>query len=357
MRIALLNLPVDNNYGGNLQRYALMKVLQDMGHDVTHVNLRFHYILPWYKIPYIYTKRFVSKYVFGRRVKINKERYLQQEYEKLCAITEPFYQKYIKHTEPITHLKQLKYYQGYDAYVVGSDQVWRKVIAREYLKTMFLNFLPATIKVKRIAYGVSLGVKENELNEEEIKQLSVFYSRFDAVSVREDTALDLFNQYGWYQPQAIHVLDPTMLLQKEDYIRLIEDGNTVPSGGKLFCYILDKTEEKDKLIQKKAEELKLKTFSYGLQGDKPASIEQWLRSFADAEYVITDSYHGLVFSIIFNKPFCLIKNEFRGNARLDSLLKTLSVSDHEIEYNWEVINGTILNKKEKAISFIQKSLE
>ena len=57
MKIALLNLPVDNNFGGNLQRYALVKVLQDMGHEVVHLNLRFDFTLPWYKRPIFYAKR------------------------------------------------------------------------------------------------------------------------------------------------------------------------------------------------------------------------------------------------------------------------------------------------------------
>ena len=173
MKIALLNLPYDNNYGGNLQRYALMKVLQDMGHDVTHLNLRFHYHLPWYKVPYSYTKRIILKYVLGRDVRINQEKYSREQYQERCAITESFYQKYIKHTEPLYKLSELKKYTDFDAYVVGSDQVWRKKIANKYLPTMFLDFLPKDSKAKRIAYGVSLGVAENELSEEEIKYLDL----------------------------------------------------------------------------------------------------------------------------------------------------------------------------------------
>lgn len=319
MKIALLNLPYDNNYGGNLQRYALMKVLQDMGHDVTHINLRFGYHLPWYKKPFSYTKRVFLKYLFGKDIKINQECHLRQQYAERCAVTEPFYQRYIKHTDPITDLRKLKDLHGFDAFVVGSDQVWRKKIAGKYLCTMFLDFLPADAAVKRIAYGVSLGVAENELNQEEISRLSELYKRFDAVSVREDSALDLLIDYGWTNPQAIQVLDPTLLLTKDDYMQLIDNASTVPSKGNMFCYILDKTEEKSHLIKQKATELQLKPFELGLSDDKPASIEQWLRSFADAEYVITDSYHGLVFSIIFRKSFYLIKNEFRGNARFDSL--------------------------------------
>lgn len=343
MKIALLNLPYDNNYGGNLQRYALMKVLQDMGHDVTHVNLRFDYHLPWYKKPYSYTKRLILKYLLGRNIKINQEQYLKQKYEERCAVTEPFYQRYIKHTEPITDLKKLRELHGFDAFVVGSDQVWRKNIAGKYLNTMFLDFLLVDTNVKRIAYGVSLGVAENELSKEEIKRLSELYRRFDAVSVREDSALSLFKAYNWTNPKAMQVLDPTLLLNKEDYMQLISGASTVPSEGNLFCYILDKTGKKSQLIKQKAEELQLKPFELGLTDDKPASIEQWLRSFADAEYVITDSYHGLVFSVIFNKPYYLIDNPFRGNARYKSLLKIIESNNENNQFITPIVFQTYRN--------------
>ena len=67
MKIALLNLPFDNNYGGNLQRYALIKVLQGMGHEVEHINLHCSYSLPWYKYPYSIPKRIIKKYLLGKK--------------------------------------------------------------------------------------------------------------------------------------------------------------------------------------------------------------------------------------------------------------------------------------------------
>lgn len=338
MKIALLNLPYDSNYGGNLQRYALMKVLQDMGHDVTHVNLRFSFYLPWYKKPFSYLKRFLQKYLLGKDTEICIERSLRKQYENQCAATEPFYQRYIKHTEPITDIRQLKKLQGFNAYVVGSDQVWRKQMARKYLFSMFLDFVNAS-KAKRIAYGISFGVSENELSDKEIEQLSILYQKFDSVSVREDSALELLKYYRWNNPQAIQVLDPTMLLKKDDYIRLIKNGNTRPSLGNLFCYILDKSEKINDLILIKAKELGLTPFSVGIQGDESVSVEQWLRSFWDCKYVITDSYHGLVFAIIFNKPYLLIRNESRGNARFDAILKLYHHSSSEDKKSLDLLRN------------------
>lgn len=103
-----------------------------MGHDVTHVNLRFSFYLPWYKKPFSYLKRFLQKYLLGKDTEICIESSLRKQYENQCAATEPFYQRYIKHTEPITDIRQLKKLQGFNAYVVGSDQVWRKQMTRKY---------------------------------------------------------------------------------------------------------------------------------------------------------------------------------------------------------------------------------
>lgn len=356
MRIALLNLPYDNNYGGNLQRYALMKMLQDMGHDVTHLNLRFSFHLPWYKMPFSYPKRIVKKYILKQDAIIDYEQHASHQYEKLCAVTEPFYQRYVSHTKPILNVNQLKRYRDFDAFVVGSDQVWRKKIAAKRLSCMFLDFLPERMNTKRIAYGVSLGSYDNELTHREIKKLSNFYKKFDAVSVREESALDLFKKYKWNNPQAVQVLDPTFLLCKDDYLALIDKANTVPSEGNMLCYILDESVEKYDLVAKKAKKLHLTPFEVGLKDGKTVSVEQWLRFFSDSEYIVTDSYHGMVFAIIFNKPFYLFKNEYRGNARFDSVLNTFKLTGEDNIYNWKAINQIIKEKKSESLDYLITSL-
>lgn len=348
MKIALLNLPYDNNYGGNLQRYALMKVLQNMGHDVTHINLRFHWQLPWYNKPFVYSKRFIKKMLFDHHVHINQEKELNETYNRLCTITDSFYERYIKHTNAIIETKQLTRLKGYDAYVVGSDQVWRKRIANKYLQTMFLDFLPDDKGIKRIAYAVSMGCSENELTSKEILYLGKLYKRFDAVSVREQSALSLFESYGWTNPKATVSLDPTLLLKKEDYIELINNAKTKASKGKIFCYILDDNKEKQELIKYKEKELGMAAFQISLKGDNVASIEQWLRSFNDAEYVITDSYHGLLFSIIFRKPFFLFMNQYRGNARLESALKEFNIPNNFTNIDWIEIDKILEYKRKKT---------
>lgn len=352
MRIAILNLPIDNNYGGNLQRFALVRSLQKLGHEPEHVQIRFCYCLaPWRK-PVVYLKRLLKKILIDNNYKIKVEYYAALKYQHELMMIEPFYSKYIPHTGPYHSLKELKKIGNYDVFIVGSDQVWRKTIAAKYLKIMFGENLP--VEGKRIGFAVSFGTDKNELSKREISYFKSFYERFSAVSVREKSALKLLDEYGWHFPQAVHLLDPVFLLAKEEYQEIINSSVTEKCDGNLFCYILDKTEEKQRQIDCLSSQINIKPYYVSL--NSYISIEQWLRSFNDAEYVVTDSFHGLAFSLIFNKPYRLVRNSFRGNARFDSLLDTFGLNDDGCQVDWNRVNQIIRKYRSRALSFLDSEL-
>lgn len=356
MKIGLLNLPTDNNLGGNLQRYALVTVLQEMGHDVSHLQLRFHAVIPLWKRYIVYLKRIALKYVFGRKIEVLQDRMWNNKYRQSLQSILPFYNKHVPHTSPLYNRKDLtSAIIGMDAIVVGSDQVWRKQIAGRYLPLMFLDFVPDNMR--KVAYAASLGVDAIEYTGKEARSLGRLYARFSATSVREDSSLSLLDGYGWTTPKAKHLLDPTFLISKEQYKDLVEHSTTPlsQSVGDMFCYILDMTDEKQRLIESEANKHHLKPFILDLQ--KQVSIEQWLKSFMDAKYIVTDSYHGMVFSIIFNKSYLVVGNSFRGMARFDSICKTFGVGMHEEQPDWEAINKIITAHKAEAISYIQTALQ
>ena len=351
-KIAILNLQVDDNYGGHLQRYALIRILQDMGFEVVHLNTRFSgskksvikqlkggikrlVLYPYYA--FVTGKDLILKY------------YLRHE-----PATEAFYDKYIPHTKRIYSKEELSRYIDYDYFIVGSDQVWRKSIAAEYgLFTYLFDYLP--LDKKRIAYGASMGTDKSEMTEEEIVRFRDLYSRFTVASVREKSGLDLLASYGCYNPKPEWVLDPTLLLMREDYEHVILSGRTVPLKEKIFYYILDMNEQKETTIQAKAREREM---DYRIwDKDANCTVEQWLRSFRDAELVITDSFHGLVFSLIFNKPFCLLRNEFRGNARFDSIAEQLGVNLDAEEQDYKRINKAIADARELSIRYMKNSID
>lgn len=357
MKIAILNLPVDNNYGGNLQRYALVKVLQRMGHDVKHINLRFNIVVKWKPLIITAIKRIIKSIIHQKRYEIFPTWNVYKRFKKKTVLTDVFYNKYVPHTKIYRTKEELSHISGYDAYLVGSDQVWRKFIAKPHgIDTYFFEFLKDA-NAKRIAYGVSLGTAENELSNEEINRLGILYKKFDAVSVREDSGINLLRSYGWNHPAPKLVLDPTLLLDKQDYDLLIQKSETFRPDGSLFSYILDYTEEKEQFINDISHKYSFKSFSMSLSSDKNTSVEQWLRFFKESKMVITDSFHGLLFSIIYNKPYFIIKNEFRGNARFDSILGLFHLSENELlREDWTEVNLIKEEMKKKSMTFLEQSL-
>lgn len=354
MKIALLNLRFDNNYGGNLQRYALMKVVKDMGHEIIHLNWRFNPQNPDFIHKTIIILKHLRNIICGRhRAPLKSQLFPKDVYLHECKLVDLFYDKYINHTNPIYTLEDLVKYKNFDCFIVGSDQVWRKKIAAEYIETMFFNYLDP--ECKKIGFSISLGNDTIEYTQEESYKLKQLYSRFFAVSVREHDAITLFKYYGWSSPQAVHTLDPTFLLPPEDYQALIDQSNTFGIENKyIFCYILDMNDEIKKIIKREAKRLNLSPVIVSLKNS--ISIEQWLRDIKESEFVITDSYHGFVFSIIFNKPFLLIKNKFRGTSRFDSLCISLDVNLSKEEQDWMVVNRHIREKREFALNFLKTNL-
>lgn len=357
MKIALLNLPFDNNYGGNLQRYALMKVLQGMGHDVTHINLYNYYYLPWYKKPYSYTKRIIRKYVLGEDVPINIERiYNERKYRNEIGIKK-FYERYIQHTVPCYNISDIKRecYGRFDAYVVGSDQVWRKDMTKGIgIENYFLKFTVHE-NVRRIAYAISVGTDRFDYTYRDKKKLSRLYQRFDAVSVRENFTLSWLQKYGWTFPEAELNLDPTFLLDVDDYIKLIIESEVQDlTSGKIFCYVLDSTKEIEQAKRYYAEKRNMEIVNVGLENTTKTSIQQWLNNIRFSELIITDSFHGVVFSIIFRRPFIFLGNKRRGNARIESLFQTLGLGDiNEEVKSYEIVERNILVLKEKSLHFLK----
>ena len=358
MKIALLNLPFDNNYGGNLQRYALMKVLQDMGHDVTHIYLRIYYSMFFKKCLFEYFKRFVKKYFLRKPICIFCEKKGTERENSLADTMLPFYEKYIKHSSPVKNVKQLCQIAsfGYDAYIVGSDQVWRECMTRQLgIENYFFKFVKDRC-AKKIAYGVSFGTDDCSFSKDKIKQLSQLYSNFNAVSYRECAAKQIFEKHGWNQPIPKLVLDPTLLLDQSSYNRLISENTVEPlTSGKIYCYILDNDKYVLDFIEKQKKKFCLDTIVNGINDkEKVVSIPQWLKNIKDAELVITDSYHGSIFSIIFRKPFAFIGNNRRGNARIESLFSLFGIEgDNDIVYCSESVYQKIEEMKKISLNFLE----
>lgn len=377
MKIGILTLPLHTNYGGILQAYALQTVLERMGHNVIVFDPKWSLGRNKFRQNLSFCKYVIQKYLFRKEVKFYSIEDFQKqntEREEREKFTRTFIHKYIKSFTIKKLCKDVP--RDIDAIVVGSDQVWRHYyFTGSYhcgIENAFLQFAK-NWKIKRISYAASFGTDDWEYSTKETKDCAVLLQRFNAVGVREATAVTLCKEKLGYNT-AVHVLDPTMLLTKDDYIKLVEAANTPKSSGNLLCYILDESEEKLGLINDIAKERHLTPFSVNSRIGDPSApqkdriqppVEQWLRGFMDAQFVITDSFHACVFSILFGKPFLVIGNKERGMARFDSLLSLFSLENHLIssadKYNpdldytiTEETKNILKAKQELSVSFLKK---
>lgn len=346
MRIGILTLPLHTNYGGILQAYALQTVLERMGHEVVVFDTPNKQSLPpLWKRPLSYAKRAILK-AEGKMDRIFTEQYYNKTKPIIAQNIQPFIDKYIQR-KVITKFTDLQSCD-YDAIIVGSDQVWRAkyfpMWNNSSLPNAYLEFA-RNWKIKRISYAASFGTDEWEYTDKQTQKCKTLLQRFDAVSVRETNGVALCQKY--FGVSAEHVLDPTMLLNEKEYSILFQKANTPKSKGTLLDYILDGTEKTQILIKGVAEQKNLKSFSVNnpFENDKTKplndriklSVETWLRGFYDAEFVITDSFHACVFSILFRKQFAVVVNKERGLSRIDSLLKCFGLETRIVENSAQVM--------------------
>lgn len=378
MKIGIITQPLQTNYGGLLQNYALQQTLLKLGYDVYTINRKYPidvYSYKLYKYLIFHIKQIIHKYIGNPYSPTKKEKF---EIIKNCT---KFIEDNIITTDSIIDYKEyieLLQKHSFDTFVVGSDQVWRPQYSPN-IKDDFCIFCENRKNIKRIAYAASFGTSEWEFNEEETKECSRLAKLFDAISVREDSGITLCNSNLGVNAEL--VLDPTLLLDKEHYVKLVEKYNEEVSDGDLFCYILDDVDcihdaiiDIEKKTMMKSFQVKAKKTNYTLKrGEKISdytipSPTKWLRAFMDANMVFTDSFHGCVFSVIFNKPFWVIGNKNRGNARFDSLLKLFNLENRRIHINeinnidfgnpidWEQVNSIKKAWQEKSINFLKDNL-
>lgn len=353
MKIGVLTLPLSSNYGGILQCYALQTVLERMGHEVVVLDRASAAPSAGLVIRRCGSvlKCLVRRYIRGQKniaiLSPWSQTYLIDK-SKLddCSVLLKFIHKYLKITSPLRSsealLKRVKK-ENLDCLIVGSDLVWRECYS-PFLTDCFAGFLPEDDKMLKITYGASFGTSENPISEQMLETCKRLSSRFDAISVREKSADGLVEQY--FGKHAELVLDPTLLLGADDYV--IERPKTACSEATehdtLVSYVLDTDGQKAKIANDVACELGLKESFMGLSPkksdgspDKMIPVQSWLDNFRNASFVVTDSFHGCVFSVINRKPFIAIVNHSRGADRFVSVLSQLGlegrmVNDYE-EYS------------------------
>ena len=382
MKIGILTQPLVNNYGGLMQAWALQQILRRMGHRPViidrHYTRRRDLMWPRRIASALKTELYILAGREERRVALSDDR-------AACIRRNiiPFIEnRYLGISQKLYTDKALRQYvaaEAFDAFIVGSDQVWRPRYSPA-IGTYFLDFLPADSAAKRIAYAASFGVDTWEYDSRQTRAFGALAKKFDLITVRESSGVKLVKDN--LHCDATHVLDPTLLLEKDDYLGLV-DNPTVPlhkSEGELFCYVLDQSAPLQAAIQQAREHTGMKAYycNAARKATTPDDIahleecifppvEQWLQSFRDARMIITDSFHGCVFSIIFNKPFWVLGNSDRGTARFTSLLSTFGLEDRLVSspdaidwtapINWAHVNDIRRKRAAQSLQLLSNTLK
>lgn len=359
MRIGILTLPLHLNYGGILQAYALQNVLKRMGHEAILLDRG------WIKKSFI--RRLLSRIKWSlKSFCSNRKLITPQQQEEMGLKIKNFIREHIYLRAEIRTVSDIKRL-NLEAIVVGSDQVWRKCYTPKDIAFYYLDFAEQW-NIKRLAYAASFGIEEWDYSQEQTLCCKELLGKFVAVSVRENSGRELCKSYLCREAEVL--LDPTLLLTANDYKTILQiDKESV--NGDLFCYILDKNSELQSVINLIVEKSACKPFY--IDGSdcfaivKP-SVEHWLKCFESAKFVVTDSFHGCVFSILFNKPFVVYGNRRRGITRFSSLLTELDLMDRLIsspdeavlklkdEIDWEQVNSRLEELRLKSFSFLRSNL-
>jgi len=368
MKIGIVTFYAARNYGAVLQAYALQTYLKKVGHEPFFINYNYKFqepsklrrflVWPWYWPMQLAYSIISSSHL--RLFSCFRKRYLN--------ISEDIYADYaqLQRTPPIA-----------DAYICGSDQVWNPNLysfeSDEHVS--WLNF--GDEDARRIAYAASFSVRDIE--KDKCVKWTAFAKRFYAVSVREREGVELAKALG--VDGAICVPDPTLLLAASEYSH-IEGKIKVNDPPYFFSYQIGSDNKiiASKVITTVSAKLDLpcresnpNLLTHLLLNDGLVGPDKWLSRLRNSQFTITNSFHGLIFSLIFHRPFIIMlrENETAAlNSRLASLLDLVDLKHRAMttfdqvqverlcdeEINWSDVDSKLMRFREVGVNFINKAL-
>ncbi len=333
------------NYGAKLQAFAIAEALRNMGYDIEYINRR--------PLKASMQKNILNKLLAQIEEKRQK---LLFDFEKtyLQPQTTPIY-----NNSNFNQLDINKYY----AIIVGSDQMWRDDYYHAGFELTPYLFYVKESKIRRIAYAVSFGKNTCKHPENRKLQIENLIHKFNAISVREKSGVNILKNE--FHTDGIWVCDPTLLHKAEIYIKKFHLNKTLIENNIITAYILDNSTcffEKSKkiaktlqlpisfLIKGKYSNLLYKRFFNRIpQFNEMPSVINWLYQIQNSKYIVTDSYHGLLFSIIFKKQFVVFDRTAGGSERYNSILEYLDLKDRL--FSKEANINSVVNKLKEDIDY------
>ena len=348
MKIALLTIWHEKNYGAELQAYATIKILQRLGHEVSMIDIR---LTDMQKLS---VKGYVAKYIM--------------QFSPSCRKFNGFWNQHIPCTRRYKTIEDLKANPPEaDVYMVGSDQVWNPDITKDFSTLFFLNF--GNGQVKRVSFASSLGV-ESWNHRELTNEIKSLLNRFTAISCREQSGVELLKEH--FQVDATCVADPTIILG--DYSQLI---GAVEPRNTLVYYPLSEDFELENYAESLAKRLHLQainnkrktTLFHRIEWNR-TGIAEWVKNIAEAKFVITRSFHGVVFSLLYQRQFAVLASRNGRGVRLVDLLTQLGLTDRiysntddldksepwKSPINYGPINVKIDGMQKRSVEFLKEVL-
>ena len=349
MKIALLTIWHEKNYGAELQAYATIRALQQLGHEVELIDIR----LSDCHRPNLNGRigNWVSYFGPANR-KFN------------C-----FWSKFFPTTRRYHSVNELKENPPQaDVYMVGSDQVWNPDLTGDFAKMFFLDFGSDT--VRRVSYASSFGTDTWNATylTKDVKRL---LDRFNSLSCREESGIGLLKDV--FGVQATMTVDPTLLF--DHYQELT--GELAPKNT-LVYYPLTSDLELTSFAKYVASNLGLdlvnnmqSSFVFGKITWDRVGIEDWVRNIAEAQFVITRSFHGLVFSILYRKPFAIIVNRNNRATRILNLLEQLGLEERyynsidicyeshpwSVPIDYDAVHARLKSLRQSSFKYLMSALQ
>ena len=330
--VCIFNFWWVSNYGALLTAYAIQFLINELEYDPLLIDNSYrHNSL----ISEIFAKNFKQRYL-----KTSNRVYLYSDLNNLNKKSNIF--------------------------ITGSDQILRPIAARERLSQYLQDFV--SIDSKKISMSASFAVDKKTLLQETdskiLEKMKTSLKSFDFVSVREKSGVEICKDL--FDIDAEWIIDPVFIMNKFNYDKLIKN-STKDFSNKIVSYVLDPNKKYNKAykyLEKKYNRKILKTAYSNI------SVENWLASIKNCEFLITDSFHGMCFAIIFNKPFICITNQKRGATRFESILEMLNIENQCIndineiyekdcifKIDYEKVNRRITEEAQRGLDFLKKTLE
>lgn len=378
-KVGILTLFEGNyNYGGVLQSYALCKTINNLGHECKVISYEDSYnpIYPSLKEQLKQYKKveILNKICEKVRAKIGSKEF-KNVYTERAKLIKDFKNTYIPHTKRFNDEILNKEYKEFDVLVSGSDQVWNPNCSRKG----FLQLFPHD-SVRKVSYAAS--ISRSKLSDNEKKIMIPAINDFDYIGVREKTAKEILEKE--ISKKIYVTADPTLLLDKKKWLEL-NDKRTIKEDY-VLCYFFSNSIKYRQIINKICELNNLKLIyipfakqeynNFDIYGDGIAmnnvSPSDFISLVNNAKYVFTDSFHGAVFSLIFEKQFLVFERDKNTkvsmNSRLYDLLEKVKLSDRMVtidsniegklhnEIDFSFVNNELNKYKEESMEFLKKAL-